>query len=116
MASPKEEGKTFTHYLSPDHRVLKSGQGVMEWLRLEGKMSHEDVVDLGKNVLGLSEKKIDDWLTLHNYAMHPDNRKKEELVTVDDEDDVVCLDERNAEQAENRTVEEEAEVPAQARE
>ena len=112
-ANPKKEGKTFTHYLTPDQRMLKTPYGVLEWLRLQGKMSHEAVVDLGKDVLGLSEKQIDAWLTLHKYAIQPDNRKKEEveLVTVDDEDEdeVVFLDERNSKQEENITVEEEAE-------
>merc|ERR1719400_786631 len=64
LADPKEEGKTVKHYLSPDCRVLKTGQGVMEYMRLGGKMSQEAVVDIGKNVLHISEKKINALLAM----------------------------------------------------
>ena len=64
LADPKKEGKTVKHYLSPDCRVLKTGQGVMEYMRLGGKMSQEAVVDIGKNVLHISEKKINALLAM----------------------------------------------------
>ena len=45
-------------------QVLKTGQGVMEYMRLGGKMSQEAVVDIGKNVLHISEKKINALLAM----------------------------------------------------
>ena len=44
--------------------MLKTGQGVMEYMRLGGKMSQEAVVDIGKNVLHISEKKINALLAM----------------------------------------------------
>merc|ERR1712013_554645 len=43
---------------SPDTRVLKTGQGVVEYLRLAGTLSKDQILEIAKNVLLLSEKKI----------------------------------------------------------
>ena len=43
---------------SPDMRVLKTGQGVVEYLRLAGTLSKDQILEIAKNVLLLSEKKI----------------------------------------------------------
>ena len=75
----RKSGRMDIHYITPENMDVKTKFGVMEYMRLGGKMSQEAVVDLGKNILGLSEKRIDAWLTLHNYAMQHDNRKKEEV-------------------------------------
>ena len=60
----REEGKTVRHYLSPDCRVLKTGQGVMEYLRLGGEMDTEAVLDIAKNILHISDKKINALLSM----------------------------------------------------
>ena len=117
MADPKEEGKTVKHYLSPDCRVLRTGQGVMEYLWLGGTMGQVTVVDIGKNVLHLSDKKINAWLALQQEDTRVDgNQKKEEengvdLITLDagDEDEVMLLEERKANEEEDREAKEEAE-------
>ena len=43
---------------SPDMRVLKTGQGVVEYLRLENSLPTEQILSIAKSVLLLSEKKI----------------------------------------------------------
>ena len=43
---------------SPDTRVLKTGQGVVEYLRLAGTLPKDQILEIAKNVLLLSEKKI----------------------------------------------------------
>ena len=43
---------------SPDMRVLKTGQGVVEYLRLEGSLPSDQILGIAKSVLLLSEKKI----------------------------------------------------------
>ena len=83
----KEKGTTQDHYLSPDGYVLKTGRGVLEYLALGGKLSQEAIVTLGKNVLHVSDKKINGWLN---------NRIEEvDLTTFDDvdEDEVGFLEE-----------------------
>ena len=39
-------------------RVLKTGQGVVEYLRLEGTLPTDQILNIAKTVLLLSEKKI----------------------------------------------------------
>ena len=39
-------------------QVLKTGQGVVEYLRLGGEMDTEAVLDIAKNILHISDKKI----------------------------------------------------------
>merc|ERR1719342_1485511 len=58
LKDPRDEGKTVRHYLSPDMRVLKTGQGVVEYLRLEGCLPTDQILSIAKSVLLLSEKKI----------------------------------------------------------
>merc|ERR1712192_77435 len=58
LKDPRDEGKTVRHYLSPDMRVLKTGQGVVEYLRLEGSLPTDQILNIAKNVLQLSDKKI----------------------------------------------------------
>merc|ERR1719462_341375 len=58
LKDPKDDGKIVRHYLSPDTRVLKTGQGVVEYLRLAGTLSKDHILEIAKNVLLLSEKKI----------------------------------------------------------
>jgi len=58
LKDPRDEGKTVRHYLSPDMRVLKTGQGVVEYLRLEGSLPSDQILGIAKSVLLLSEKKI----------------------------------------------------------
>ena len=58
LKDPRDEGKTVRHYLSPDMRVLKTGQGVVEYLRLEGSLPTDQILGIAKSVLLLSEKKI----------------------------------------------------------
>ena len=58
LKDPRDEGKTVRHYLSPDKRVLKTGQGVVEYLRLEGALPTDQILGIAKSVLLLSEKKI----------------------------------------------------------
>ena len=58
----KEKGTTQDHYLSPDGYVLKTGRGVLEYLWLGGKLSQEAIVNIGKNVLHVSDKKINGFL------------------------------------------------------
>ena len=92
----KEKGTTQDHYLSPDGCVLKTGQGVMEYLWLGGKLGQEAIVNIGKDVLHLSDKKINAWLTLNILAMRHGNRIEEvDLTTLDDgdEDEVAFLEE-----------------------
>ena len=42
----------------PLSQVLKTGQGVVEYLKLEGILDQDKIVDIGKNVLQLTEKKL----------------------------------------------------------
>ena len=59
MKDPRPlQEKTVDHYLSPDLRVLKTGQGVVEFLRLEGSLPTDQILCIAKSVLLLSEKKI----------------------------------------------------------
>ena len=83
----KEKGTTQDHYLSPDGYVLKTGRGVLEYLWLEGKLSQEAIVNIGKNVLHVSDKKINGFL--NNLIEEVD------LTTFDDsdEDEVGFLEE-----------------------
>ena len=45
-------------------QVLKTGQGVMEYLRLGGEMDKDAVLDIAKNVLHISDKKINALLSM----------------------------------------------------
>ena len=83
----KEKGTTQDHYLSPDGYVLKTGRGVLEYLWLGGKLSQEAIVNIGKNVLHVSDKKINGFL--NNLIEEVD------LTTFDDsdEDEVGFLEE-----------------------
>lgn len=58
LQDPKDETRRVRHYLSPDTRVLKTGQGVVEYLRLEGLLHTDQILDIAKTVLLLSDKKI----------------------------------------------------------
>ena len=58
IQDPKEPTKVVRHYLSPDTRVLKTGLGVVEYLRLEGSVARGEVWRMAREVLGLPEKKI----------------------------------------------------------
>ena len=84
----KKKGTTQqNHYPSPDGYVLKTGRGVLEYLWLGGKLSQEAIVNIGKDVLRISDKKINGWLN---------NRIEEvDLTTFDDvdEDEVGFLEE-----------------------
>ena len=48
----------------PLSQVLKTGQGVVEYLKLEGILDQDTIVDIGKNVLHISEKKINALLAM----------------------------------------------------
>ena len=59
-------------------------------------MGQVTVVDIGKNVLHLSDKKVNAWLILNILAMRHGNRIEEvDLTTLDDgdEDEVAFLEE-----------------------
>jgi len=45
------------HYLSPDQRVLKTVLGVLEFLRCEGKLDANQLMDL-RSVLKVSDRKV----------------------------------------------------------
>ena len=87
-------------------------------------MGQVTVVDIGKNVLHLSDKKINAWLALQQEDTRVDgNQKKEEengvdLITLDagDEDEVMLLEERKANEEEDREAKEEAEAARKAQE
>ena len=85
----KKKGTTQQdHYLSPDGYVLRTGRGVLEYLALEGKLSQEAIVTIGRNVLHVSEKKINgflnDWTeeidvtTFGGFSSDQDEAAKEE--------------------------------------
>ena len=84
----KEKGTTQDHYLSPDGYVLRTGRGVLEYLALGGKLSQEAIVKIGRNVLHVSEKKINGFLndrieevdltTFGGFASDQDEAAKEE--------------------------------------
>jgi len=48
---------TIKHYLSPDTKVLKTGLSVIEYLRLEGRISTDQILAIAEK-LNVSEKKI----------------------------------------------------------
>ena len=48
---------TIKHYLSPDTKVLKTGLSVIEYLRLEGRVSTDQILAIAEK-LNVSEKKI----------------------------------------------------------
>jgi len=59
MKDPYKAGKAVRHYLSPDSCwVVKTGQGVVEYLKLEGILDQDTIIVIGKNVLQLTELKI----------------------------------------------------------
>merc|ERR1719319_1017462 len=58
LQDPRDEARTVRHYLSPDTRVLKTGQGVVEYLRLEGLLHTDQILAIARTVLLLSDKKI----------------------------------------------------------
>ena len=85
----KKKGTTQQdHYLSPDGYILRTGRGVLEYLALEGKLSQEAIVTIGRNVLHVSEKKINgflnDWTeeidvtTFGGFSSDQDEAAKEE--------------------------------------
>ena len=90
----KEKGTTQDHYLSPDGYVLRTGRGVLEYLALEGKSSLEAIVTIGRNVLHVSEKKINGFLnnwteeidatTFGGFSSDEDEAAKEEAERGDD--------------------------------
>ena len=61
-ADGKVNGKTKSvkHYLSPTNILFKFSMGVVEYLRLEGKMKHEDLLHLAKG-LKVAPKKMKKW-------------------------------------------------------
>ena len=75
----KEKGTTQDHYLSPDGYVLKTGRGVLEYLALGGKLSQEAIVNIGRSVLHVSDKKINGFLN--------DRIEEVDLTTFDDVDE-----------------------------
>ena len=82
------------HYLSPDGYILKTRRGVLEYLALEGKTSLEAIVTIGRNVLHVSEKKINGFLnnwteeidatTFGGFSSDEDEAAKEEAERGDD--------------------------------
>ena len=52
--------------MPPLSQVLKTGQGVMEYLKLEGILDQDTIIDIGKNVLQLTELKISMILSLQD--------------------------------------------------
>jgi hypothetical protein len=60
LQDPRDEARTLRHFLSPDpdSRVLKTGQGVAEFLRLEGSLATGQLLRIARTVLLLSENKI----------------------------------------------------------
>ena len=55
------------HFLVPPlSQVLKTGQGVVEYLKLEGILDIDTIIDIGKNVLQLTELKISMILSLQD--------------------------------------------------
>ena len=50
------------HFLSPDGYILKTRQGVLEYLAVEGKTSMEDIVTIGRSVLKVSDRRIKSFL------------------------------------------------------
>ena len=85
----KKKGTTQqNHYLSPDGYILRTGRGVLEYLALEGKTSLEAIVTIGRNVLHVSEKKINGFLnnwteeidatTFGGFSSDQDEAAKEE--------------------------------------
>ena len=57
LADPRVEGRVVRHFLSPNSRVLKTPQAVLESLRLGGLPTHQ-VGAIGATVLSLEDKKI----------------------------------------------------------
>merc|ERR1719319_540371 len=55
LQDPRDEARTVRHYLSPDTRVLKTGQGVVEYLRLEGLLHTDQILAIARTVLLLSD-------------------------------------------------------------
>ena len=50
------------HFLSPDGYILKTRQGVLEYLAVERKTSIEDIVTIGRNILKVSDRRIKSFL------------------------------------------------------
>lgn len=48
---------TIKHYLTPDTKVLKTGLSVIEYLRLEGSISTDQILEISRK-LNVSEKKL----------------------------------------------------------
>ena len=48
---------TIKHYLSPECKVLKTGLSVVEYLRLEGMLSTDKIIEIAQK-LNVSEKKL----------------------------------------------------------
>ena len=61
---PFQRGGEIPSLHIPLSQVLKTGQGVMEYLKLEGILDQDTIVDIGKNVLQLNELKISMILSL----------------------------------------------------
>merc|ERR1712059_83815 len=65
MRSIEREGKegakstSIKHYLTPDQKVLKTGLAVLEYLRLEGKLNPDQLVEV-RTVLKIPDKKLRD--------------------------------------------------------
>ena len=82
------------HFLSPDGYILKTRRGVLEYLAVEGKTSLEAIVTIGRNVLQVSERKIDGFLnnwteeidatTFGGFSSDEDEAAKEEAERGDD--------------------------------
>ena len=50
------------YFLSPDGYILKTRQGVLEYLAVERKTSIEDIVTIGRNILKVSDRRIKSFL------------------------------------------------------
>ena len=79
--------------------------------RLGGQMGQVTVVDIGKNVLHLTDKKINAWVDLQQEDNRVDGNQKEvDLTHLDDgdEDEVAFLEEIKVKEEEDQEAEEEA--------
>ena len=76
------------YFLSPDGYILKTRQGVLEYLAVERKTSIEDIVTLGRNILKVSDRRINGFLnnwteaidatTFGGFSSDEDEAAKEE--------------------------------------
>merc|ERR1711864_55983 len=59
LFSEGAKSTSIKHYLTPDQKVLKTGLAVLEYLRLEGKLNPDQLVEV-RTVLKISDKKLRD--------------------------------------------------------